>query len=201
MPKDKSRKKSHQVKPASPTARTVTISKPVAPPEKPAPAPGSQTAGNLCDECAYEFGACDGKPKFASDTDPALKGTEADRVVECQTFVNVQAMPTADQGDAPGPAAAEVAASEDATGEDELIHVIPIPGATDEAKKADAVKMAADARRANLQRFQREEDLGTCPACQRALKRTAFNRDRDAVRCTNPRCRQYRSIVRNIPAK
>ena len=49
-------------------------------------AAATNTAVNLCDECAYEFGACEGIPKFASEADPTLKGTEADRVVECKGF-------------------------------------------------------------------------------------------------------------------
>ena len=82
----------------------------------------------------------------------------------------------------------------------EPVHVAPIPGATEEAKKADDRNhegRPGRTRRKNLQRFKREEDLGKCPACDRPLKRTALNRDRDAVRCTNPRCRQYRAVVRN----
>jgi len=66
---------------------------------------------NLCDDCAYEFGECEGKPKFAKDQDETLTGPDADRVIECPAFVNVAAMPTADQATkeaaAPGPAAAE----------------------------------------------------------------------------------------------
>lgn len=134
---------------------------------------------NKCDDCAYEFGACEGVPKFADGTD---------RVIECSGFRNVQDMPTEDQKKEPPPA--------------EPVHVVEKPSATEPETKADEKTMKADLeKRKKLQRFQREEDLGKCPACDRPLKRTAFNRNRDAVRCTNPRCRQYRAVVRNIPAK
>lgn len=237
MVKDKSRKKSHQQKPPSPTVKTVVQPKPAAPGGQ---AVAKNTAVNLCDDCAYEFGACDGKPKFASDNDPALKGTEADRVLECGTFVNVQAMPTADQGTPPAPLAKkgealvigvpvsdagrrtcdvehlrdypecfEECEKDECDGvpevqkKPELVSVVPIPGATAEGKKADAAVMAADleARRKHLQRFHREEEFGNCAGCDKPLKRTAFNRDLDAVRCLNPRCRQFRAIVKTVKAE
>lgn len=184
-------RKSNQQKAASPTVKTVNQPKPED--QKP---PAEAALVNLCDDCAYEFGACDGIPKFAAEGD--------DRVVECQGFRNVQNMPTAaelekNQAAAPGPAAAE----EPAQDEPELVAAEPIEGATEEEKAADAAIMAADLeeRRKKVQRFQREEDLGNCSSCQRPLKRTAYNRDRDAVRCTNPRCRQYRAVVKTLKAE
>jgi hypothetical protein len=190
-------KKSNQQKPPSTTKKTVTQPKP----EEPAKPTATNTAANLCDECAYEYGACDGIPKFASEADPTLKGTEADRVISCQGFRNVQDMPTEDQKkEPPAPPSAEEPAAEPPPAEP--VHVVEKPGATAAEKKADEKTMKADLeKRKKLQRFQREEDLGKCPACDRPLKRTAFNRNRDAVRCTNPRCRQYRAVVRNIPAE
>ncbi len=47
-------------------------------------------------------------------------------------------------------------------------------------------------------RFNKEEDHGVCPSCEAPLKRTAFNRYVDAVRCTNPRCRSYRAVVKTL---
>ena len=196
MSKKSEKKKSNQAKPKSATVKTVNQPKPEEP--KPPAAAATNTAVNLCDDCAYEFGECEGIPKFASEADPTLKGTEADRVVECKGFRNVQDMPTADKGaaDAEEPAAEE-------PDKPELVHAQEEPGATEEAKAADVAVMEADLdeRRRKIQRFQREEDFGKCPACDRPLKRTAFNRDRDAVRCTNPRCRQYRAVVRQVKAE
>jgi len=96
------RHKSKQQKPASKTVKTIT---------QPKPADQETQPVNLCDDCAYEFGECEGKPKFASDQDETLTGPEADRVIECPAFLNVAKMPTADQvrkeAAAPGPAAAD----------------------------------------------------------------------------------------------
>ena len=67
------------------------------------PKPEEKTAGqeaepvNLCDDCAYEYGECEGKPKFASDQDKTLTGPAADRVVECEGFLNVAEMTTAQE--------------------------------------------------------------------------------------------------------
>ena len=52
--------------------------------------------------------------------------------------------------------------------------------------------------RPDPKRFQAEEDFGTCQSCEGRLKRTAFNRYQDAVRCTNGRCRAYRAVVKTI---
>jgi len=164
---------------------------------------------NLCDSCAYEFGECDGKPKFASDTDDTLTGAAADRVVACEAYVNVESMPTADQAKkdakaaAPGPAAAEEPpqgegpdaahdgddkvppeAEEEEPGEQPEPRYVPAPGPA----RPDPKRFAQD-----------ETDYGACPSCIRQLKRTAFNRYHDAVRCTNPRCRAYRAVVKTVP--
>lgn len=50
--------------------------------------------------------------------------------------------------------------------------------------------------RADPKRFLKEEDFGKCPTCDVPLKRTAHSRYQDAVRCTNPRCRAYRAVVK-----
>lgn len=42
------------------------------------------------------------------------------------------------------------------------------------------------------------EDLGNCSSCEQPLKRTAYNRIMDAVRCVNPRCMMFREIFRRI---
>lgn len=99
-----------QQKAASKTAKTVSQ-----------PKPEEKTAGqeaepvNLCDDCAYEYGECEGKPKFASDQDKTLTGPAADRVVECEGFLNVAEMPTAQEAGAESgslAAAAEAAGAE-----------------------------------------------------------------------------------------
>jgi hypothetical protein len=187
MNKKATRKKNQQKPPAAKPPKPLSPANqpPVTPFPPAADKPTEPADVNKCDDCAYEFGACDGVPKFADGTD---------RVIECSGFRNVQDMPTEDQKKEP-PAPAEEPAAEP-------VHVVEKPGATEPEKKADEKTMKADLeKRKKLQRFQREEDLGKCPACDRPLKRTAFNSGRDAVRCTNPRCRQYRAVVRNIPAK
>lgn len=108
--KKERKEKRKQQKAASKTARTVIQPKPEeTPPDPPEAAPATPALVNLCDDCAYEFGECEGTPKFAQDDDPISEGT--DRVVECPAFVNVAEMPTADQATkeptAPEPAAAE----------------------------------------------------------------------------------------------
>lgn len=52
--------------------------------------------------------------------------------------------------------------------------------------------------RPDPKRFLKPQDFGNCPSCLRPLKRTAFNRYNDAVRCTNPRCRAYRTVVKTL---
>lgn len=91
-----------QQKAASKTMKAVTQPKP----EEKATDQEAQPV-NLCDDCAYEFGECEGKPKFAKDQDETLTGPAADRVVKCEGFLNVAKMPTAQEAVAPGPAAAE----------------------------------------------------------------------------------------------
>ena len=164
---------------------------------------------NLCDACAYEYGECEGKPKLAGDTDDTLTGSAADRVTACEGFLNVESMPTADQAkkDAeaaakagaaaeqpaqePGPAAAhdggdkgQSEAEEEEPGKPEEPRFIPSPGPVTPDPK----------------RFKNDKtDYGACPSCERPLKRTAFNRYFDTVRCTNPRCRAYRAVVKTVP--
>jgi len=86
------KKKRKQQKAASKTMKTVTQPKPE---EKAADQEAEPV--NLCDDCAYEFGECEGKPKFASDQDKTLTGPAADRVVKCEAFLNVTKMPTAQE--------------------------------------------------------------------------------------------------------
>lgn len=185
--KKERREKRKQQKPASPTVRTVVQPKP----EKPV---------NLCDDCVYEYGSCEGTPKFASETD--------DRVVECQGFRPVDDVPP-DQGQAaaPGPAAApdqEPPADEPPPAdqgdqgpqgdEPELIHAQEKEGATEEGK-------AEDIKRAPIDRFAKDTtDYGPCPSCGAPLKRTAYSRYVDAIRCTKGGCPNYRNIVKTVPS-
>ena len=263
--------KSKQQKPASKTVKTVKVPKH----EEKTTDQEAQPV-NLCDECAYEFGECDGKPKFASDQDETLTGPEADRVIECPAFVNVAAMPTAQEAAAPGPAAAEgearicdiehlgnypdcfrdcpkdkcdgvpAAAHEgddkaEPTAFDLALSRLDDIGRSTLDARADEIREEADRRfgpdaeptveekagtlvlivkemivreggptedqvirtdlpgRPDPKRFLAEEDFGTCQSCERPLKRTAFNRYQDAVRCTNQRCRAYRAVLKTLP--
>lgn len=236
--KRKEARKSNQQKPASTTKTTVNVPKAEAAPptEDPTPSPGL----NLCDTCAYEFGECEGTPKFGEEEG-------ADNVVECRTWTNVEDFPTAQEtrgeAAAPGPAAADQGEGPDAAhdGDDkgpnepggdqgeprvcdvehlgnypdcfrdcpkdecdgkaaELVHENVKEGATEEDKEADRAVMLADLPdRPDPKRFLEDKtDYGTCPACERPLKRTALNRYRDAIRCTNPRCPQYRAVVKTV---
>jgi len=185
---DQEKKKRKQQKAASKTVKTVTQPKHEDPPAEPV---------NLCDDCAYEFGECEGKPKFASDQDETLTGPEADRVIECPAFVNVAKMPTVQEAAAPGPAAAEEKTQEegpdaahDGGGEG--------PAEAEEEPTPTVVTPFPGDARPDPKRFQTEEDFGACQSCERPLKRTALNRYQDAIRCTNARCRAYRAIVKTI---
>lgn len=249
----KDARKLQRTKAKSTTVETTTRPKlaetPPGPPEAAPATPPPARPLNLCDDCAYEFGECEGVPKFAQE-----EGAD-DRVVECSAFVNVAAMPTADKPFALGPAPEIVIVcsggcgrttdgalkgkgeykqigespvpewtcqeclnkrareeepvhlkeSKDATREDtsreaELIHVKEKEGATEEEVAEDLAAMEADleARRRKTQRFFQEEDFGTCQSCGQPLKRTALNRDLDAIRCVNGRCNQYRFIIKTI---
>ena len=203
------KKKRKQQKAASKTMVKVTQPKHEDPPAEPV---------NLCDDCAYEVGQCDGKPKFSIDQDPTLTGAEADRVIECPAFVNVAKMPTADQAKknaAAGPGAVAEEKPAERRRECDVEHLRDFPGCLEECNRdecdgEDAAEAEEPAdlepqvirtdlpERPNPKRFQAEEDFGTCQSCQRPLKRTAFNRYQDAIRCTNPRCRAYRAIVKTI---
>ena len=259
--------KSKQQKPASKTVKTVKVPKPE---EKTADQEAQPV--NLCDDCAYEFGECEGKPKFASAQDETLTGAAADRVIECAAFRNVAEMPTAQEAAAQGPAAAEgearvcdiehlgnypdcfrdcpkdecdgvPAAAHDGDDKDEptafdlALSRLDEFGQAQLNARADEIREEADRRfgpdaeptteemagtlvlivkdiiqeetepeyipapgpvRPDPKRFQAEEDFGTCPSCGRPLKRTAFNRYQDALRCTNGRCRAYRTVVKTI---
>jgi len=178
-----------QQKAASKTVKTVTQPKHEDPPAEPV---------NLCDDCAYEYGECEGKPKFASDQDETLTGPEADRVIECPAFVNVAAMPTAQEAAAPGPAAAEV--KDQGEGPDAAHDGGDKGTAEAEEEPEPEVKVIRTdlPKGPDPKRFQAEEDFGACQSCERPLKRTAFNRYQDAVRCTNVRCRAYRAVVKTI---
>jgi len=261
--------KSKQQKPKSKTVKTVKVPKPE---EKPADQDAQPV--NLCDDCAYEFGECEGKPKFASDQDETLTGPEADRVIECPAFVNVSKMPTVQEAAAEGEARVcdiehlgnypdcfrdcpkdqcdgvpAVAHEGDDKAEpnafDLALSRLDDIGRSTLNARADEIREEADRRfgpdaeptaeekagtlvlivkemvereggpteevepevkvirtdlpkRPDPKRFQAEEDFGTCPSCEKPLKRTALNRYQDAIRCTNGRCRAYRSIVKTI---
>lgn len=74
----------------------------------------------------------------------------------------------------------------------------PEPEPEPVSKKEMAILEGLPAR-PDPKRFQEDKtDYGACPACERSLKRTAYNRYRDAIRCTNPRCGQYREVVKTI---
>ena len=45
------------------------------------------------------------------------------------------------------------------------------------------------------------EDLGKCGTCEQPLRRTAYNREMDAVRCVNPRCNLFRQVQKRIHLK
>ncbi len=177
-------KKSNQKKPTSPTVKTVNVPKP----EEKAEPPKPPEDANLCDTCAYEVGQCDGVPKFASDSNPDLKGADADRVVECSAWVNVESLPTAAEVKA-SPAAAGQEPAQDAPGPQEKAQE-PKP----EPKPQAVARLLPDPKR-----FEKKEDFGNCNTCGQALKRTALNRVVDAVRCTNGRCNAYRTIVKTLP--
>jgi hypothetical protein len=179
------RRKSNQQKPKSKTAKTIQQPKQEGPPEE---------AVNFCDDCAYEFGECDGKPKFASDKDEALTGVEADRVIECPAFVNVANMPTVQEATA-GP---EESSQEEVT---DVVHggADEVPAEIKKEESEDPTDVPTlDPIRPDPKRFFVEEDWGACPSCGKPFKRTAFNRYQDAIRCTNPRCRAYRAVVKTI---
>ena len=203
--KKDARKRSDQQKAPSTTKTTVQVQKADPPTEDPTPSPGV----NLCDTCAFEFGECDGTPKFGEEEG-------ADNVVECKTWANVDDFPTADQGRKEPPAEGDQGKGPDAAhdGDDkgpnepggdqgeepELVHENETEGATEEGKAEDRAVIRADLpARPDPKRFLEDTtDRGTCPGCERPLKRTALNRYRDAIRCTNPRCDQYRAVVKTV---
>jgi hypothetical protein len=241
--------KSKQQKPKSKTAKTIQVPKP----EEKEKDQDTEPA-NLCDDCAYQFGECDGKPTFASDLDPELTGEAADRVVKCEGFVNVGSMPTKEELQKQGPDAAhdaddqvqpkpwdlalgrlddfgqailnsradeiraeaerryegEEPSAEDMAGTLVLIVQDIIEkeggrtsGVEEEEKEKGADELpyvpAPPPDRPDPKRFlEDQEDYGSCPSCNRPLKRTAYNRYQDAVRCTNPRCRSYRAVLKLI---
>ncbi len=193
--KERRDKKRKQQKQKSATVRTVTQPKP-------------KSDANLCDDCVYEFGECKGTPKFASDFDPNLKGAAADRVVECGGYHSVEDVPP-DQGQAaaPGPAAAE---ESEEPGPDEEGRELnegqeedqaPEEGELEPAPEPQVVIETEPIQRAPIDRFAKDTtDYGPCPTCTRPLKRTTYSRYVDAIRCTNPRCRAYRAIVKTVPS-
>jgi len=198
--KDNAKKRKQQKAPS-------TTSTHVTQPKHEGPAEPSADPANLCDSCAYEFGECEGKPKLASDTDDTLTGAAADRVVACEGFLNVEQMPTADQAKKNAEAAAKAgaAAEEPPQGEGpDAAHegddkVPPEAEEEEPGEPEERYVPAPGPAKPNPKRFQTEEDFGACPSCQRPLKLTAFNRLHDAVRCTNPRCRAYRAVVKTVP--
>lgn len=175
----------------------------------------TEEPANLCDTCAFTFGECEGTPSFASDQEEGLTGADADRVVKCPAWQNVDEFPTADQ-DKKEPTDQDQGEPDDAAhdgddegqnepggdqGEDpELVHENVAEGATEEGKAEDLATMRADLPvRPDPKRFAADEtDYGNCPSCTRPLKRTAYNRYVDAIRCVNPRCRAYRAVVKTV---
>jgi hypothetical protein len=230
--KPKNQKKGQQQKPKSPTVKTINR------PKNPSPDNPDLTV-DLCADCAYEVGHCEGKPKFSIDFDPSLTGEAADRVVQCEGFLHIDQIPpeagsagqppaepsqepkTEDQEEAhrpkTGPRSCDVEHLRDypdcleECGKDKCDGV-PIwspeemkggdgdEDATDEEREEDIQVMKADAvQRAPLDRFEKDKtDYGQCATCNQDLKRTAYSRYVDAIRCTNPRCRNYRLIVRTV---
>jgi len=195
------------------------------------PTPTDTQPVNLCDDCAYEFGECEGKPKFASHQDETLTGPEADRVIECPAFLNVAKMPTVQEAAAQRPAAAyekfpglvivcsggcgkttEGMTYETMSGEfkdreegeipewtcQECLDKAAIEPRSLTEERGPTVGQIIGTDLPDPRRFQAEEDFGTCPSCDKPLKRTALNRYQDAIRCTNGLCRAYRAIVKTI---
>jgi len=222
-------KKRKQQKKPSETVQRVQVPKaedePPAPTTEPATPP---VIVNLCDECLYEFGECDGVPKFAGEGD--------DRVIECSVYVNVETLPTASEleGAAQSPAAPSGQGIKSEMRVCDVEHIREYPGCYEECMKEECDGVPIDQvsqeeepeepdqlsfkrkiiasfyeaktpipnlpERPDIHRFEEDEtDYGNCPGCETPLKRTAYNRYNDAIRCTNPRCRQYRNIVRTIP--
>ena len=199
-------------------------------PGPPEVAPATPSPANLCDDCAYEFGECEGKPKFASDQDKTLTGADADRVIECPAFVNVAEMPTADQAEKEAAAeetipeivivcsgdcgkTTEGMTLETKSGEFRQVDESGVPEWTcqdclDKAAVESDQRSETDIQsqvirtdlpeRPNPKRFETEEDFGDCQSCVRPLKRTAFNRYQDAIRCVNPRCPLYRTVLKTV---
>lgn len=167
------RRKRKQQKPKSPTVKTINIPKPNPP------------AVNLCDKCIYEFGECDGTPKFTSEND--------DTVIECDTYHPVEdnlekLQEKAEEEDD------RQREAEEATTEAE------VEDTAFGSEEPTFIPAQAPAR-GSLERFAKDEtDYGACQSCSRPLKRTAYSRYVDAVRCTNPRCRSYREIVKTVPS-
>ena len=217
--KKKRKEARKQQKPKSKTVKKVQVPKPADLEAQPV---------NLCDDCAYEFGECEGKPKFASDQDETLTGADADRVIECPAFVNVAKMPTADQAKKE-PAVEDTIPEvvivcsggcgkttegmtlETKSGEFKQVDESGVPDWTcqdcldkattesEEEREPETQVIRTDLpERPDPKRFQAEEDFGTCPSCEKPLKRTALNRYQDAIRCTNGGCRAYRTIIRTI---
>ena len=146
-----------QQKAASETARTVTTTKPEEP-------------ENLCDNCVYAFGYCEGDPTFASDLEEGLTGAAADKVLICKGFLGVDATPTTEES----PVDPDLVAHEP----DEEVSVEP-----------------SGPVRGDPNRFTTDTDYGKCLSCGEPLKRTAHSRYIDALRCVNKRCRNYRVVV------
>lgn len=147
---------------------------------------------HLCDSCAYEFGECEGKPQFASE-----EGAD-DRVVQCEGYVSVEVMPTADEIQKKGGPPQEPPVRKKPESSDKSGKKPEISGK--QRKKEDPKKPrfipAGPQDRGDPKRFQEDEDYGACASCNMSLKRTAHSRYQDAVRCTNPRCRSYRAVVK-----
>lgn len=246
--KKKNNQKSKQQKPKSQTVKTVKVPKPEEIPGAPAEEKTVNHEVNLCDDCAYEFGECDGKPKFASELNPELTGESADHVVECEGFLNVAEMPNVDEiqakaaglAEPPGPevkkktpidlameeldkigksiltsredeicieADRRFAVDNTFATDEELANTLVLivreiieeeGGAPAEEPAEQKFVPAPPPARPDPKRFNKEEDFGACPSCVRPLKRTALNRYRDAIRCTNPRCRAYRAVVKTV---
>jgi hypothetical protein len=155
---------------------------------------------NLCDECAFEFGACQGAPVFASDKDASLKGAAVDAVIECAVFIAAQSLPAFDELAKPSTPPVETNTPQEINTEAESIHDISKYIKTGDGMQTEETGIM-EVVHDPFERFKREEDFGKCPSCGELLKRTAMNSSRDAVRCSNHGCRQYREVIRLIPAE
>lgn len=180
MPKTKQQKKQKHVqqKPPSKTDKTIEQLK-------------SDIEVSICESCIYEFGACQGVPVFASGSNivvkcPVYQGACSD------LSINLNISPDAIEYKTEGK---DNDSAPDDTGEDEDSN----PPGYDADHTAAIKEKARNPDLPDPHRFDQEEDFGKCQSCEQPLKRTAYSRYVDAVRCTNQRCRNYRVITKTVP--